>query len=66
MLIPFVILGITILLFMWGRIPTELVALVSLLALILTGTLETGQALAGFGDSVVVMIAALFVVGEGL
>lgn len=66
MLITFIILGITILLFVWGRIPVELVALVSLLALILTGTLDTGQALAGFGDSVVVMIAALFVVGEGL
>jgi di/tricarboxylate transporter len=62
----FVILAVTILLFVWGRYPVELVALVSLLALVLTGVLDVGQAMAGFGDSTVVMIAALFVVGEGL
>ena len=50
MIITFAILGITIVLFVWGRFPTELVALVSLLALILFGILEVGQALAGFGD----------------
>jgi len=66
MLLTFIILGITILLLIWGRFPVELVALVSLLALILLGILDVGQALAGFGDSTVVMIAALFVVGEGL
>lgn len=66
MLITFIILGITILLFVWGRFPADLVALMSLLALILSGVLDVGQAMAGFGNSVVVMIAALFVVGEGL
>ena len=66
MLTTFVILGVTILLFIWGRIQVELVALLSLLALILTGVLDVPQALSGFGDSTVIMIAALFVVGEGL
>lgn len=66
MLITFIVLGVTILLFIWGRFPVELVALLSLLALILTGVLDVTQALSGFGDSTVVMIAALFVVGEGL
>lgn len=66
MTLTFIILGITILLFVWGRFPVELVALVSLLALILTGILDVDQALAGFGDSTVMLIAALFVVGEGL
>ncbi len=66
MLITFIILGFTILLFVWGRFPADLVALMSLLALILSGVLDVGQAMAGFGNSVVVMIAALFVVGEGL
>lgn len=66
MLLTFTILGITILLFIWGRIQVELVALLSLLALVLTGILDASQAMAGFGDPTVVMIAALFVVGEGL
>ncbi len=66
MLVTFLILGITIVLFLWGRWPAELVGLLSLLALVLTGVLDAGQAVSGFGDSIVVMIAALFVVGEGL
>jgi len=62
----FVILGVTIVLFVWGRWPADLVALLSLLALALSGVIETRDALAGFGNPTVVMIAALFVVGEGL
>ena len=62
----FVILGVTIILFVWGRWPPDLVALLSLLALALSGVIDTGEALSGFGNPTVVMIAALFVVGEGL
>ncbi|MGI9342044.1 MAG: SLC13 family permease [Gammaproteobacteria bacterium] len=62
----FVILGITIVLFVWGRWPADLVAILSLLALALSGVIDTRDALAGFGNPTVVMIAALFVVGEGL
>jgi len=62
----FVILGVTIVLFVWGRWPADLIALLSLLALALSGVIETRDALAGFGNPTVVMIAALFVVGEGL
>jgi len=62
----FIILGITILLFIWGRWPPDLVALLSLLALALSGVIDTRDALSGFGNPTVIMIAALFVVGEGL
>jgi len=62
----FIILGITIVLFVWGRLPTDLVAVLSLLALALFGVIGTSDTLAGFGNPTVVMIAALFVVGEGL
>jgi len=62
----FIILGITIVLFVWGRWPADLVAVLSLLALALSGVIGTGDALAGFGNPTIVMIAALFVVGEGL
>ena len=66
MITTFAILGVTIVLFVWGRWPADLVALLSLLALALSGVIETRDALAGFGNPTVVMIAALFVVGEGL
>ena len=62
----FLILAITIALFIWGKIRSDLVAVISLLALFLGGVLTTGEALSGFGDSTVIMIAALFVVGDGL
>ncbi len=62
----FIILGVTIVLFVWGRWPADLVALLSLLALALTGVIGASDAVAGFGNPTVVMIAALFVVGEGL
>lgn len=58
----FVILGVTIVLFVWGRWSPDLVALLSLLALALSGVIGTRDALAGFGNPTVVMIAALFVV----
>jgi di/tricarboxylate transporter len=48
----------------WLRL--DVVALLALLALSLTGILSPSQALAGFADPVVLMIAALFVVGDGL
>ena len=65
MITTFVILGVTIVLFVWGRWSPDLVALLSLLALALSGVIDTRDALAGFGNATVVMIAALFVVGEG-
>jgi len=49
-----------------NRLRADLVALLALLALVITGILEPGEALAGFSNSVVIMIAGLFVVGAGL
>jgi di/tricarboxylate transporter len=66
MLTTFAILIATIVLFIYGRPRADLVALLALLALTLTGILSPAQALAGFSDATVIMIAALFVVSEGL
>jgi di/tricarboxylate transporter len=66
MVLTFGILAVAIVLFIWGRIRSDLVALLSVLALFLSGTISIDQALSGFSDSTVIMIAALFVVGEGL
>jgi di/tricarboxylate transporter len=66
MIAAFAILGITIGVLVWGRIRADLVAVLSVLALFLAGVIDTGQALAGFSNSAVIMIATLFIVGEGL
>jgi di/tricarboxylate transporter len=52
--------------FIWGRFPVEVVAVASAVVLAATGVLTIDQSLAGFGDQVVIFIAALFVVSEGL
>ena len=65
-LLVFVILGVTVALFVSDRLRLDLVALMSLLALLLTGILTPPQALAGFADPLVLMIAGLFVVSTGL
>lgn len=66
MLIVFGLLAATVALFISDRLRLDLVALLSLLSLTLTGILTPAEALAGFSDPVVLMIAGLFVVGGGL
>jgi di/tricarboxylate transporter len=48
------------------RVRVDLVGVLALLVLALAGVLGPAEALAGFSDPVVLMIAGLFVVGEGL
>lgn len=62
----FLVLLITIGLFIWDKLRADYVALASMMALVLGGILSASEALKGFSDSTVIMIAALFVVGEGL
>ena len=62
----FGVLGVAVVLFASGRVRLDVVALLVLLALMLSGILSVPEALAGFSDSVIIMIAGLFVVGEAL
>ena len=64
--ISMLILAVTVVLFVWNRYPVELVAIASALALYFTGVIDLTQMLSGFSDAAVVMIAALFIVSEGL
>ena len=64
--ISFIVLGAAIALFVWNRLPVELVALAVAISLYATGVLTVGQVFAGFGDPVVFFIATLFVVSEGI
>ena len=61
-----IILVVTAVFFVWGKIRSDIVALSSLLALVLTGILTPEEALSGFSNSVVIMIAALFIVGGAI
>lgn len=60
------ILIITIALFVWGKFTPDIVALLSMVALFLTGILDATETLSGFSNPTVIMIAALFIIGEGL
>jgi Na+/H+ antiporter NhaD/arsenite permease-like protein len=64
--IVFAIVAAIVILFVWDRLPVVIVAMATALALYATGTLDLGQALAGFGDPAVIFIASLFVVSAGL
>lgn len=66
MILVFLILAGTIVLFVTDRFRLDLVAMLSLLALMLTGILTVPEALSGFSDPLVLIIAGLFVVGAGL
>ena len=60
------ILALAIVAFISNRIPLAIVAIGVSVMLWLTGILDLGQALAGFGDPTVVFIACLFVVSDSL
>ena len=61
-----VLLAVVVALFIWNRLPVEVVAIGSALALYFLGLVDFREALAGFGDPTVIFIAAMFVVSEGL
>ena len=61
-----VVLGVVVALFVWNRLPVGVVAILATLTLWATGLVTTEQAVAGFGDPVVIFIATLFVVSEGI
>jgi di/tricarboxylate transporter len=64
--ILFVIVLATIAAFVWNRLPLVVVAMGSALALYFTGILTLEAVFRGFGDPVVIFVAALFVVTAGL
>jgi len=66
MTLMLIILFITIVLFVWGKYSPDVVALVSMLSLFLVGILTLEETLSGFSNPTVIMIASLFIIGEGL
>ncbi len=66
MTLMLIILAITIALFVWGKFTPDIVALLSMLSLFLFGILDLKEMLSGFSNPTVIMIAALFIIGEGV
>jgi len=60
------LLAATIVMFAINRPRMDAVALIMMTTLPLTGVISVGEALAGLSDPNIVLIAALFVIGEGL
>ena len=66
MTVTLIVLVAAALLFVSGRIRSDLVAVCATLTLILAGVLTPEEALAGFANPIVAMMAGLFVVGGGI
>ncbi|MDE7125301.1 MAG: SLC13 family permease, partial [Muribaculaceae bacterium] len=52
--------------FVWGKIRSDIVALVSLIVLAVGNVITTSEALSGFSNSIVIMMIGLFVVGGAI
>lgn len=61
-----IILTITVVIFVWNKIPVEIVALGVALLLFATGIIDVNDTFSGFGSQTVILIAALFVVAEAI
>ena len=64
--LAFGILGVTILLFLWGRLPYDLVALLSLLAGLVTGVVPIKDAFNGFSDDIVIIVGSALLVSAAI
>ncbi len=65
-IITFLILGIALILFFTDKIPADLVALLVVVALGLTGILTPQEAFSGFSRSAVITILAIYIIAEAL
>ncbi|WP_151995310.1 SLC13 family permease [Buttiauxella massiliensis] len=60
------LLAIAVVLFATGKVRMDAVALLVIIAFVLSGTLTLSEAFSGFSDPNVILIAALFIIGDGL
>ncbi|MGK0545043.1 SLC13 family permease [Halomonas cupida] len=64
-LLVFVVLGLTLAAFVWGRWRFDLVALASLLASVVLGLVPADDAFTGFGHPAVITVVAVLVLSRG-
>lgn len=65
-LLVFSTLFLVLILFAWGRIRHDAVALIALLFLVATGLIPAAEAFSGFGHPAVITVAAVLVIGKAL
>lgn len=66
MTITLIILFVTSALFLWGKLRSDLLALIALIALTVSGILNTNEAIAGFANPIVLMLAGLFIISGAI
>lgn len=66
LILSLVLLGICVVFFVINKPRMDIVALLALMALPLLGIIDIREALSGFSDPSVILIALMFIVGEGL
>ncbi|HEA53475.1 hypothetical protein LCGC14_0807580 [marine sediment metagenome] len=64
--IVFAVLGFTLVMFVWNRLRFDVVAMLALLAVAITGLVPTEKLFAGFGHPAVITVAAVLVISQGL
>lgn len=60
------LLAVAVVLFAMGKMRMDAIALLIIVAFVLSGTLTLSEAFSGFSDPNVILIAALFIIGDGL
>ena len=60
------LLAIAVVLFATGKVRMDAIALMVIVAFVLSGTLTLNEAFSGFSDPNGILIAALFIIGDGL
>lgn len=66
LIIVCILLLIAIVLFSFSKLRMDIIALLTIMAITITGILTPSEALAGFSDPNIVLIALLFIIGESL
>ncbi|ATE66606.1 SLC13 family permease [Rhizorhabdus dicambivorans] len=65
-ILAFLILGGMMLLFIWGRLRYDVVAMVALLASVAAGTVDPKKAFSGFSDDIVIIVGSALVVSAAV
>jgi di/tricarboxylate transporter len=64
--LAFALLGAMMLLFIWGRIRYDLVAVLALLAAVALGLVEPDEAFSGFADDIVIIVGSALVISAAV
>ncbi|WP_343560199.1 SLC13 family permease [Kiloniella sp. b19] len=64
--IVFLIIGLALVFFIWGRFRYDLVAMMALISSVLLGVVPSDQAFVGFGHPAVITVAAVLIISQAL